>query len=146
MIRRFSAFLLLAGFAAVVVMAGCSVDTELNGTPIPNNRPDTRVTGQPPTLLEAGYVVEFNWTGSDVDGLVKGFQWKISDNGTDGISPRDTMTIDPLTGAELNPWFYTEATDSVFYVLADQADFPGDPQDGTGRSFRTPHPVDSCGG
>ena len=137
MSRRFYAILVLAGMVMTLALAGCSVDTELSGTPIPNSRPDTRVTGQPPTLLEAGFIVQFNWTGSDVDGLIQGFEYKISDNGLDGISPRDTMTIDPLTGAELNPWFYTEATDSLFYVLADQPNFPGDPEDGYGRSFRT---------
>jgi hypothetical protein len=136
MIRRFSALLMMTGLLLLLV-SGCSVNTELGGTPIPNSRPDTRVTGQPPTLLEAGFIVQFNWTGSDVDGLIEGFQWKISNNGLDGISPRDTMTVDPLTGAELNPWFYTEATDSLFYVLADQANFPNDPPDGTARSFRT---------
>jgi hypothetical protein len=147
MIRRWIAIimtgLLLAG------LAGCSVDTELSGTPVPNSRPDTRITGQPPTLLEAGFLVQFNWTGSDPDGRVVGYQWKISDNGVDGISPRDTMTVDPLTGAELHPWFYTESNDSLFYVLADQAGFPNDlvPDDpdseddeainDSARSFRT---------
>lgn len=145
MTRRWIAFL-TAGLL-LAAMAGCSVDTELGGTPIPNSRPDTRITGQPPTLLEAGFLVQFNWTGSDPDGRVKGFQWKISDNGVDGISPRDTMTVDPLTGAELHPWYYTTGTDSLFYVLADQAGFPDDTVPDTdpngetindaARSFRT---------
>ncbi len=120
----------------LAVLSGCSTSTDLTGSAVPNSRPDTRVTGQPPTLLEAGYTVEFNWTGGDPDGRIAGYQWKISDNGVDGISPRDTLTIDPLTGAVINPWHYTTANDSVFYVLADQADFPGDPED-YARSFRT---------
>jgi len=143
MIRRSIAFITVG--LVLMIWAGCSVDSELGGTRLPNSRPDTRITGQPPTLLEAGFLVEFNWTGSDADGKIKGFQWKISDNGTDGISPRDTMTVDPLTGAVLHPWFYTEMTDSTFYVLADQADFPGDinpdnpndPLNNYARSFRT---------
>ena len=143
MIRRCIAFFT----AGLMLMAwvGCSVNEELGGSPVPNSRPNTRITGQPPTLLEAGFVVQFNWTGSDADGTIKGFQWKISDNGLDGISPRDTMTVDPLTGAVLHPWFYTTATDSLFYVLADQPDFPGDlnpedpddPFNNSARSFRT---------
>jgi hypothetical protein len=140
---------LIAIIATVLTFAGlsgCSVNTELGGTKIPNSRPDTRITGQPPTLLEAGFVVQFNWTGSDADGRIVGFQWKISDNGLDGISPRDTMTVDPLTGAELHPWFFTQGTDSLFYVLADQPRFPNDlivPDNPdsliniTARSFRT---------
>lgn len=114
---------------------GCSTDTEMSGVRVPNASPDTRVTGQPPTLLEASYAVEFRWTGSDPDGRIKGFQWKLSDNGTDGISPQDTLTVDPLTGAEIHPWNFTAATDSTFLVLADQADFPGDSV--APRSFRS---------
>ncbi|MBK8165907.1 MAG: hypothetical protein IPK64_08075 [bacterium] len=114
---------------------GCSTDTELGGVRVPNAAPDTRVTGQPPTLLEAGYAVEFRWTGSDPDGRLKGFQWKMSDNGTDGISPQDTLTVDPLTGAALHPWRFTAASDTTFLVLADQAGFPGDTIDP--RSYRS---------
>ena len=105
---------------------GCSTDTEMNGVRVPNAAPDTRVTGQPPTLLEASYAVEFRWTGSDADGRIRGYQWKLSDNGTDGISPQDTLTVDPLTGAVLHPWNFTASTDSSFLVLADQPGFPGD--------------------
>jgi len=49
MIRRFIA----PGFAVALFLAvaGCSVNTELGGTKIPNSRPETRITGQPPTLL-----------------------------------------------------------------------------------------------
>ncbi len=141
MIRRFIA--LTVSVTLMLVVAACSIDTELGGTRIPNSRPDTRVTGQPPSLLEAGFSVDFNWTGSDPDGRIVGYQWKISDNGTDGISPRDTLTVDPLTGAELHPWRFTTASDTTFLVLADQAGFPGDlDEDGKdpndeARSFRS---------
>lgn len=129
-------FVLVFTGMALLWLVGCSTSTDLTGSGVPNSRPDTRVTGQPPTLLEAGYSVEFNWTGGDPDGRIAGFQWKISDNGVDGVSPRDTLTVDPLTGAVINPWRFTTATDSVFYVLADQTDFPGDPE-GFERSYRT---------
>lgn len=122
--------------ALLAILSGCSTSTDLTGTAVPNSRPDTRVSGQPPTLLEAGYSVEFNWTGGDPDGRIVGYQWKISDNGVDGISPRDTLTVDPVSGAVINPWNYTTANDSLFYVLADQAGFEGDPE-GFERSFRT---------
>ena len=131
----FRRMLALVPAALLVALAGCSTDTNLGGVAVPNARPDTRITGQPPTLLEASFVVTFNWTGADPDGRIVGFQWKISDNGTDGISPRDTLTYDPLTGAELNPWHFTTATDSSFVVLSDQPDFPGDVA--SPRSFRS---------
>ncbi len=126
----------LAGMVFILGLIGCSTNTDLSGSLVPNSRPDTRLTGQPPTLLEAGFKVEFHWTGSDPDGRVAGYQWKISNNGVDGISPRDTLTRDPLTGAEIHPWHFTTATDTSFFVLADQEDFPGDPEDYE-RSFRT---------
>lgn len=122
--------------ALLLAAVGCSTDSELGGVRVPNARPDTRITGQPPTLLEAGFAVRFYWTGSDPDSKIKGFEWKVSDNGTDGISPRDTLTVDPLTGAEINPWRFTVATDTTFVVLADQPDFPGDDV-GVPRSFRS---------
>ncbi len=128
--------LALIAIGLLTVLAGCSTDTNLGGVAVPNARPDTRVTGQPPTLLEASFVVTFNWTGADPDGRIVGYQWKISDNGTDGISPRDTLTYDPLTGAEMNPWHFTTATDSSFVVLADRPDFPatGSRPAATGRT------------
>lgn len=133
MIRRCTALTLLV---LLGLTAGCSTESDLGGVRIPNSRPETDLTGQPPSLLEAGFVCEFNWTGYDVDGEVVGYQWKISNNGNDGLSPRDTMTVDPISGAVVNPWRYTTANDSIFYVLADQVGFPGDlPQDP--RSFRT---------
>jgi len=126
----------LIAVALLLAAAGCSTDTELGGVRVPNARPDTRITGQPPTLLEAGFAVQFHWTASDPDSRIKGFEWKISDNGTDGISARDTLTVDPLTGAEINPWRFTVATDSTFVVLADLPNFPGD-DEGRPRSFRS---------
>lgn len=126
----------LVALAIVLGLAGgCSTNTEMGGVRIPNAAPDTRVTGQPPTLLEASYAVEFRWTGSDADGRIRGFQWKLSNNGTDGISPQDTLTVDPLTGAVLHPWNFTTGTDSTFLVLADQPDFPGDTL--SPRSYRS---------
>jgi len=133
MIRRISVALaaVLLAFAA-----GCSTNTDIGGVRLPNSRPDTRITGQPPTLLEAGFAVDLNWTGSDPDGRIVGYEWKISNNGTDGISPRDTLTVDPLTGAILHPWRFTAGNDTTFLVLADQPDFPGD-EHSRPRSFRT---------
>lgn len=117
------AALLLALLAAG---QGCGPSTELGGTPIPNALPDTRLTGLPPTLRESDFVVRFFWTGSDPDNRVTGFQWKMSDNGTDGIGIYDTLTVDPATGDTLHPWRFTGATDTTFIVKADLPDYPGD--------------------
>ena len=92
MTRRFVLMTLAAGMMAV--LAGCSVDTNLGGVKIPNARPDTRVAGQPPTLLEAGYAVEFHWTGADPDGKIAGYEWKISDNGFDGIDVHEAANFE----------------------------------------------------
>ncbi len=121
-----------SGLAAAALVAGllagqgCGPDTELGGSPVPNALPDTRLVGQPPTLRETEFSVRFFWTGSDPDGRVAGFQWKMSNNGTDGISVYDTLTFDPATGDTLNPWRNTTATDSLFLVKADIHGFPDD--------------------
>ncbi len=123
------AILLLLGLAILAllpVLHGCSPSQELSGTPVPNALPDTRVTGQPPTLRESDFIVRFFWTGTDPDGRIRGYQWKLSNNGLDGISLRDTLTIDPATGDTLNPWHFTTATDTTFVVRSDRTGFPGD--------------------
>ena len=129
--RVFTLVLMVTG----LVLTGCSVNSDLGGAKIPNARPDTQVVGQPPTLLEASFAISFNWDGFDPDGSIVGFEWKISDNGLDGISVRDTLTADPMTGEKLHPWQFTTAYDSTFVVLADQADFAGDEIEP--RSFRS---------
>ena len=115
--------LLLGGLA---LLAGCMPDTELGGAPVPNALPDTRLTGQPPTLRETDFIVRFFWTGHDPDGKVTGFQWKLSNNGTDGLSVQDTLTFDPATGDTLHPWRFTTRTDTTFIVTADMPGFPND--------------------
>lgn len=123
---------------AILLLAcasGCSDKTDLNGTPLPNSIPDTRITGHP-VVLEASFAVDLKWVGFDTDGEITGYEWKISNNGIDGISPRDTLTVDPLTGAVIHPWHFTTHTDSTFVLLADQPGFPGD-DPANPRSFRT---------
>jgi hypothetical protein len=137
MVKRITAIgLAVLGTLAVLLSSGCGPDTDLTGTPIPNSMPDTEVTARPPDVLEAGFVVQFYWSGFDPDGRIVGYQWKMSDNGVDGISLRDTLTFDPATGDTLNPWTFTASTDSTFLVSADIPDFPNDPE-GYDRSFQT---------
>lgn len=137
MVKRITVASLLAATSLALALSwGCGPSTELTGTPIPNSLPDTRVTARPPDVIEAGFVVQFYWGGNDPDGRIDRYQWKLSDNGTDGISVQDTLTFDPVTGDTLNPWFDTLSSDSTFMVTADIPDFPSDPP-GFNRSYQT---------
>jgi len=110
-------------------------ETDIAGVAIPNALPQTEISGTPPNLLESGFAIDFFWTGYDPDGRIAGFQWKISNNGLDGIDVADTLTFDPVTGDTINPWHFTTATDTTFLVTADIGGFPGDPEGGE-RSFQ----------
>ncbi len=112
--------------AAAALLAGCSSDTGLGGAEVPNAYPDTRLVGRPPVLRESSFIVRFAWTGDDTDGRIRGFQWKLSDNGLDGICLEDTLSVDPATGDPLHPWRFTAAHDSTFIVSADIPELPQD--------------------
>ena len=104
---------------------GCS-DSELGGAEIPNALPDTYITAETPAPLEASFIMQFHWDGYDPDGAIRGFQWKLSDNGPDGISVHDTLTIDPATGDTINPWHSTVDNDTTLIVTADINGYPPD--------------------
>ncbi|MFH1841701.1 MAG: hypothetical protein ABIF77_00705 [bacterium] len=121
--RSFPICLLAIGLLSLI---GCSPEQQLGGVEIPNALPNTFITGEHPAMMEAGFVMHFFWDGHDPDGALKGFQWRLSDNGTDGISVQDTLTADPATGASLNPWYFTTCADTILFV---SADIPGYPED-----------------
>lgn len=118
--------LVLVPAAIMALLPGCGPDTQLGGVKLINALPDTRISGTPPYLRETSFTVHFYWTGNDPDGRIRGYQWKMSANGDDGISIRDTLTVDPATGDTLNPWRYTTVTDSTFFVSADSSGFEPD--------------------
>jgi subtilisin-like proprotein convertase family protein len=135
--KMFAAIAMPIGLGLLALIAGgCGPDQELGGTPLPNLQPNTELTAQPPDLLESSFIVAFNWTGFDPDGRVRGFQWKLSNNGSDGISVQDTLTFDPVSGDTLNPWHFTVGTDTTLLVSADLDSFPRDPL-GYNRSYQT---------
>ena len=68
---------------SVLFFAGCG--DSMKGDPVIDAPPETQVTATPPVLSETDYTVSFFWTGFDPDGSVRGYQWRISDNGDDGI-------------------------------------------------------------
>jgi len=83
-----------------------------------NRHPETEVTAGPPALQQTSFSVEFFWKGSDTDGWVDHYEWRISDNGPDGmVDVEDTLGL---------PWNETVQTDSVFIVTADLDSFQND--------------------
>jgi hypothetical protein len=118
MIMRGNNLVLAGWLLSVVALAGCG--DALTGQVVVDAAPETEVTATPPVLTETGYTVSFFWTGFDPDGTVKGYQWRISDNGEDGI----VDLPDTLTHAL--PWNFTEVTDSTFIVTANMAGFGKD--------------------
>lgn len=138
---RVAALLALLGVGYAVLMStGCTPSSDLGGVQIINAVPETYISGTPPYLRATDFFVEFYWSGSDPDGRVEGYEWKMSTNGDDGISVIDTLTVDPATGDTINPWYFTTTTDSVFFVSADSSSFADDfelPEDL--RRFYQPH-------
>jgi len=116
----------LAPAVFLTLTNGCSPSTELGGVAVVNALPDTRISGTPPVLQQTEITVEFFWTGNDPDGSIRGYQWKMSSNGIDGINVQDTLTVDPATGDTLNPWSFTTSMDTTFIVTADSSGFDGD--------------------
>jgi hypothetical protein len=117
---------MVALFVILAVIYGCSPSDQLGGVELNNALPDTRITGTPPVLRETDFIVSFSWTGVDPDGEIAGYHWKIANNGIDGLSVLDTLTIDPATGDTLNPWTFTQATDTTFIVPASYLGFEND--------------------
>jgi hypothetical protein len=118
--------LILTSLTLVYIMVGCSPSDKLGGVELVNALPDTRITGSPPLLTQTEVTVDFSWTGSDPDGRIIGYQWKMTSNSDDGISVHDTLTVDPASGDTINPWFFTEATDTTYIVTADSLGFTQD--------------------
>ncbi len=115
-------------------LAGCGWSEGIEGDTAANLPPDTSISIAPPNLDAASFQVSFFWAGSDPDGTVEAFEWRISDNGPDGIVDReDTLAL---------PWNRTTAYDSTFVVSADLDSFPDDvddpdQSDGTYRWWQT---------
>lgn len=93
---------LVLGAAALVSAVGCGRLTgKLTGVPKGNQPPNTVlfVSGPVDTV---NHIVHLYWFGTDVDGSVAGFEWRLDNP----AAPTDTG------------WHATTLTDSVFTVLA----------------------------
>jgi len=147
--RKIIVLTVLFGTTVSFWLSGCMPDSEVGGIEIPNALPTTEISSGPPSLLDSGFSVDFHWTGFDSDNLIIGYQWKMSNNGLDGIDVADTLTFDPATGDTLNPWHFITSTDTTFLVSADIPNFPNDPE-GRQRSYQVHtlfvRAVDEAGG
>jgi hypothetical protein len=81
------------------VAAGCGMTGKLTGTLNANKAPETVlfVSGELDTV---NHIVHLYWLGSDADGEVTGFEWRL---------------LNPETPADTN-WRFTTLTDSIFTV------------------------------
>jgi hypothetical protein len=103
------------------LIGGCG--DSITGNEVPNTAPETLLTAAPPQASPTGTVVNFYWDGFDPDGKITGFEWRISNNGTDGVvDPVDTLST-------TLPWQFTEILDSTFAVSADIPGFSDDVAD-----------------
>ena len=109
-----------AAALGIALLTGCSAD-EYAGVQVPNAPPETTVTGAPPALEQTSFKVSFFWTATDLDGSVDHYEWRISNNGRDGlVDIADTLGL---------AWRRTLSTDSTFVVSADLDSFPPDVDD-----------------
>jgi hypothetical protein len=105
------------------LLSGCGEESAIIGEVSPNSPPTTDVSATPPVLSGSSFEVEFSWVGADFDGEVVGFEWRISNNGQDGI-----VDVADTLSSKL-PWSFTALTDSVFIVSAELDSFPSDVAD-----------------
>ena len=94
--------LILAVAATLAAAVGCGLTHKLTGSMNANKPPNTVVfvSGDVDTV---NHIVHLYWFGSDSDGSVQGFEWKL----LNPRAPADTF------------WTFTTLTDSVFVVRAD---------------------------
>jgi hypothetical protein len=101
-----------------LAVAACDSDEDFIGAPPGNSSPTTELTARPPVLHGSSSRVAFSWWGRDFDGQIVGYEWKLTDNGADGIVDAGDLLA--------QPWRFTTARDSVFRVSADMDSFPDD--------------------
>lgn len=99
--------LICSALAGLALIGGCTLHENLTEVTRPNSLPETQLTARSPQPLESGFTVTFRWSGSDQDGQIAGYQWKLCDLGVDGFDVQDSLTADPVTGQVINPWQFT---------------------------------------
>ncbi|HKI84646.1 MAG TPA: hypothetical protein VKA63_09960 [Candidatus Krumholzibacteria bacterium] len=86
--------------------------------PVPDQAPDTSIVSAPRSDIPNSYRVSIAWLGNDPDGQVASFQWRMSDDGADGVvDPQDTLGL---------AWHSTAISDSTFDTSAELDSFAAD--------------------
>ncbi len=112
---RTLALVALVVLPMLLAFSACSSDDD---DFIPNDPPDTRMVSAPNPDLPHSYRVTLAWLGTDPDGLVDSYEWRMSDNGPDGVvDVEDTLGL---------AWHKTARSDSLFEASAELDSFPAD--------------------
>ena len=115
-LRRIQPSFLVLAVAILATFSGCGDDSPT--TDKPNLPPETSIVTGPRSDVAVSYLVELAWLGSDSDGPVESYLWRMSDNGPDGV-----LDIEDTLGM---PWHQTARTDSIFAASAQLDSFPAD--------------------
>jgi hypothetical protein len=130
--RRNDRFLPLLAGLLVLVQLQCLLipDDKEKGKQVPNQRPSVRITAGASSPDSGGvdYRVQFQWVGSDRDGVVTTFQYAMDDTlsenawqdttGFSALMRFDATTVRPNDLREFSDWhtFYIRAIDNEFAV------------------------------
>lgn len=88
--------------------------------PVSDQAPDTQIVVAPRDDIPNSYRVSLAWFGTDPDGQVASFQWRMSNDGADGVvDPEDTLGL---------AWHSTAISDSTFDTSAELDSFSADVQ------------------
>ena len=101
-LRLLQAGVLVLGVAFLAVLPGCGLTGKLSGGRKANQAPHTVLFVNGP-VDTVNHIAHLFWFGTDPDGVVEGFEWKM-------LNPRA-----PADSA----WHFTASTDSIFTVVAD---------------------------
>ncbi len=102
--RLIASLALAAGFVAVLgAITGCA--PKLTGALKANKAPHTRIFVEGP-VDSVNHVVHLHWLGTDEDGYVRGYEFKV-------VNPLDTVAAD-------SAWRTTTNTDSLFTIYSPQ--------------------------
>jgi hypothetical protein len=96
-------------FLICLFLFGCNT---FEGVQKPNQPPDVWLTSGPPEGGVLTYQVRFFWNGWDKDGIIRHFEFAITDNEGGAFDPADTTGPDK--------WTRTNVYDSTFAFTADE--------------------------
>ncbi|HET6350448.1 MAG TPA: hypothetical protein VFH88_15330 [Candidatus Krumholzibacteria bacterium] len=104
----------LAVVLGVIVLCACD-DRGADVSAIYNHPPQVWIAAGPPEGGTVPSPVHFYWGGWDKDGAIKGFEYILTANEGEALSPYDTVGV---------PWSPVNGFDSVFVVTNDSIPAP----------------------